>query len=649
MAKLTELLGVLPAARRPTLQPSAHAAITQPAEYKGFVAPPLRVPGGDKILSDRPIVLISAPGAVGKSALARHLAANHATALWDLSKLALGDNTFLGTLASAFGASQLGAILNDLTHGRALFVFDAFDEAELLSGWDRVEGFVQELWNYVANSTQVSAILLARTETATFLDVMLSELSPEHRRHIMVEIDFFDHSGAARFVERQLEEVYERDTHLQHPEPFRLALQGTFDVLSQTLGCDSGEPWSMPHCRSFLGYAPVLQAIAAHLSEYTNYHETLAEISNVGAIGDENALLPALMRSLTRREQVKFVEPLRERSRPSGTDLPDWDELYGETEQLRRIFYVVADLSDAKIPPDVLPTWLRDAYQEGLQAFLPNHPFLRGKDFAGPAFRDYVYAALLADREIGPLVEAWLEGIPFVPTPLFAEFYHVACGGTGAGTHAGYLYESIVGRFGLEHAALTAMVNPEMEEGSHSFAIVSDEPEATDPTFSIALTVDDSSPLTFRLRLRSAVLKVRGPVILGAPVQFELGDVELQAESLDIRTPTLSVRTYHGQQSVAIQTDSTISHDPRLKIEIKPGAELRVSWPGANKYPWSAYADDNLFAEKPDRHGALLALRRILVWFRKEDHWHPNLNLVGRSFHPKEHHLPHTEDCWQCG
>jgi len=565
----------------------------------------------------RPVVLISAPGAVGKSTLALHLGAQHATALWDLSRISLGDNTFIGTLATDFGALALGNILDGLKRGKVLFVFDAFDEAEILSGWDRVENFVREIWQYVGTAEYVAAIFLARTETAALLSALLDELGSSES-HTLLEIDYFDEVSAKRFVEVQLAKVHGSELHEQHREPFARALQSVFEVLSSTLGCDAADPWSTPLCRSFLGYAPVLQAIAAHLADYDNYHAVVAEFESASAIGSQAGILPALMASLARREQGKFVAPLRERAIAQGVAAPDWNSLYAEREQLVRTFFFVSQLDDATAVDESIPARLGEAYAEGLRAFLPNHPFLRGRDFAGPAFRDYVYATLLNDPEIGFFVEAWLEENVFVPTPLFADFYYLACGGLGLGSHAGFLYESAVARFDLQHSLLSTLVSPENGNGIHSFVIAAGDNTDVSDVLRIKLQVNSEAPLTFRQRLRSAVLNVRGPVVFASGSQFEVADVEANVQELDFRTPLLSVRSYKGGQDVSLQSETQPSQSAQLRLEVKGDAELRVKWPGAHRHPWASYFSDALFEEERDRHGAMLALRRILIWFRKD-------------------------------
>jgi hypothetical protein len=48
------------------------------------------------------VVLLSAPGAVGKSTLAKELAYASGGLLWDLSKFQVGSSTFSGTLLDAY-------------------------------------------------------------------------------------------------------------------------------------------------------------------------------------------------------------------------------------------------------------------------------------------------------------------------------------------------------------------------------------------------------------------------------------------------------------------------------------------------------------------------------------------------------------------
>ena len=368
MIKLTDLTSALPVCHQLAFSSSAHEALRRGREYEGFVAPPLRMltDSGDGFR--HPIVLISAPGAVGKSTLADHISAGRATALWDLSRIQIGDNTFIGTLAETFGAKQLQIVLDGFHKGQTLFVFDAFDEAELLSGWDRVESFVKDIWRYTHESPYIAAVFLARSETAARLDDLLTELSEGAPRHTRLEIDYFDESGARKFITRQLERVHERFQHEQHPQPFEQVLDGLFAEVSSVLGFEERDPWSVKECRSFLGYAPVLQALAKFVAPYRNLHELAMELRRSRS-QNRLGILPSILNGLVDREKEKFLNALRQKPRPDDAEEPEWDAIYNRHEQLRRIFlYIVEYDGDAYNPRADIPAWLADWYADALKS-----------------------------------------------------------------------------------------------------------------------------------------------------------------------------------------------------------------------------------------------------------------------------------------
>ncbi len=90
-------------------------------------------------------MIFSAPGAVGKTTFAKYFAYQKNSYYWDLSKLKLGDNTFIGTVADCFGHENLVEILQRLEKGEVSFFFDGFDEAEMISGLDGIYNFVVEM------------------------------------------------------------------------------------------------------------------------------------------------------------------------------------------------------------------------------------------------------------------------------------------------------------------------------------------------------------------------------------------------------------------------------------------------------------------------------------------------------------------------
>jgi len=74
-----------------------------------------------------PFVVVTAPGATGKSALSKYICKLKKAFYWNLSKAVIGDNYFIGTVSKAFGPDYLSKALSDLDRGKLGFVIDAFD------------------------------------------------------------------------------------------------------------------------------------------------------------------------------------------------------------------------------------------------------------------------------------------------------------------------------------------------------------------------------------------------------------------------------------------------------------------------------------------------------------------------------------------
>jgi hypothetical protein len=373
--------------------------------------------------------------------------------------------------------------------------------------------------------------------------------------------------------------------------------------------------WDSPIGRTFFGYAPVLQAVASVLSSITNYHEAEHRFQSFDSHHDALALLSRLIDDLLVREQAKVTNALREQL---PTLQVKWDSLYAPQEQIGRVLrHHLAD-AEALRPGAECPPEAQDAYTTALLAFVPNHPFLRDADFAGPAFREYTLAVALSRGD--DWAELLLDDAPTMLSPLFAGFYSGACGGIGKGTHATYLYESAIARYGLEAGVLSTVVAPGENQDMHELVITpEDRGSPGSEPFSIRMTVSSEQPLVFGHRLSNAYIVTPSVLILGrADANIELSNVEVSAGSLDIRASKLIVRRHATEHVVVMQAGAVSEKLSLVKVEAPDRTALVVRWPGAERFPWAPYHRDAPFAEQLNPQGAMLALRRILTWFRRD-------------------------------
>ena len=142
-------------------------------------------------------VLFSAPGATGKSALAKHIAYRFGALYWNIAKVKIGTNSFAGSILNAVGAPKYSEFIGDLNTANVLLIIDAFDEAEIVSGRRMLNSFITDISNSLTNPQIPPVFLLARTETAQYIASFCVENSIPISHY---EIGFFNEDAAKDFI-----------------------------------------------------------------------------------------------------------------------------------------------------------------------------------------------------------------------------------------------------------------------------------------------------------------------------------------------------------------------------------------------------------------------------------------------------------------
>ena len=343
-----------------------------------------------KVSSNSKFIIFSAPGASGKSALAQYLVDIYGGIYWDLSQIAIGENTFQGTLWKALKQEQLLKFWKNLSDGKGVLTLDAFDEAELISGRSGVEYFLRDV-NEVASEITVSTIFIfARTETAKFIE----KYCINHKIiYSMFEISFFAEKEAKEFVRQRFIKLGNKFTPAVSE-----CIEEQFSIIKNLLSNSNMS-------ESFLGYAPVLEALSSALDASRN------TIRMLGAIrSDTNAsakIVFGILNDLLLREQEKVVNALRERCHLQLSGYENWENVYTHDEQLVRIMEYIffRQFEESSLfTNEYIPAEVYNEYIEIVHLQLVQHPFLQnlnqnnGFDFAGPAFRDYTLSCIMCSE-----------------------------------------------------------------------------------------------------------------------------------------------------------------------------------------------------------------------------------------------------------
>lgn len=392
-------------------------------------------------------ILFSATGATGKTALAKYIASCFHALYWDLSKIKLGENSFDGTIIKALSRTGYSSFIEDLNQAKVLLTIDAFDEAEMISGRSALTSFIIDMSSVITNYTLPPIFLFARTESAQYISSVCKENDIPIKHY---EIGFFDERNAKEFIAESFRlKRKQNNNNSTITASIQSCIESYYNTVNQNI--------DVAERKTFLGYAPVLQAIANHICDTKN---TKTLLNSLNGKKECISIIFEIMTSLLKREQnEKFVSGFKMKCSKRKSNFADWDLIYTEKEQLIRLINLILfDSCDYdNYPLDFIPSELVDDYQEQLQVFLPQHPFIqmisekRGGDlnkfdFTGPAFRDYALARLFhenRDTEAELYWESYSERRGYyIPSQLFYDYYcRFGCNSIYI-THLPYVFDS---------------------------------------------------------------------------------------------------------------------------------------------------------------------------------------------------------------
>jgi hypothetical protein len=614
------------------------------ASFDSFVPPTFRQDTGD--IAHAQVIIVSAPGAVGKSTLAKELAFTCQAPLWDLAAdKPIAGHSLAGVLSDTFDDAAL-EIRQGLKNGSALLVIDALDEARIKTNEASFEAFIGDVAKLARTSQGTSFILLGRTQVAE-LTWMLLEYSDVQTA--LLEIEPFDPEIAKHYIDRRVKTrndlAWERIQ--AHRGPFEEARDAIFQLLTQTIDGQGvlGHERSVAH--DFLGYAPVLDAISELFIGETNYYDLRIRLTqNGGKLASEASERPlSLLRRIveeilereTRQKLLYNIRPELEKL-AAEVNWKSWETLYTPVEQVDRLLARIVG-AEYHRDPDTLPPKLAPEYESRLATWLPEHPFLRNDTLANVVFESYVLARSLVagTASTRALAERYIARPDYRPASLLAEFYFLFTREMGSRQvpveHLGILYDAMVSAESEAHRLRLSLDGPEsMAEGESSLEVDGEfevltwslEDGSMDvlSAWSFTCELSDDSVISFESGLREASIVVPCTVRLGSEgSEFRLGpNVTLRSSHLIMPSKTLVVeakplRRVEDDGSVTLEADLCTSN--LVERPVVRG-QLQVSWPGAEKYPWTEFNTvTTLGAFKSEHLGeAYRRFRRIVQTLR---------------------------------
>lgn len=533
-------------------------------------------------------ILFSAPGATGKSALAKHISYTRKGIYWDLPENKVAEYSFQGEIMKAVGNANVSHFIESLNMGKCFFVIDAFDEAEAGSGRTGIEFFLRDLNSETKDCKNVCAILLARTESALFIKNFFNTNGIPYLHY---EVGYFAEYNAKTYIKYNLVRYNVTITDI-----VKQCIEAQFSEIKRILMDTDTD--------SFLGYAPVLNALAA---SYDSNRNTLSLLRDTSNLNSNISLLEKILDDLLLRERDKIIKAL-------CVKIPDItsyaDTVFNKNEQLLRILGMVLFDDSALFAgiDESIPLEFHEEYLEVVNSQLPQHPFVLQKekdgeayyDFTGTAFRDFVMAYSLSLDDICDFaLEHVSNNKKYCPSQMLIEFYNIFSDGKVKGQHISLMYNSFKANAQLGDNVFLH-INGSKEDCSVEFVLGNGTKEIPPLEFEIT-DLENGIHLN---QLSNCYIDIDGKVYIGNSAgEARIYNSVINCSEIIWRSEKVSIEAYSPGECILV-TDgiSYITETmPRFEIKTDDRKNFKISCPVLDGYfKLQAYKSESGLEFNPD-------------------------------------------------
>jgi hypothetical protein len=570
------------------------------------------------------ILLVSAVGATGKTALAQQLSHDTSLPLLDLGKhKPVGAHTLTGLLTQAFDVAAIGGVFSGLASGAFGVIIDGVDEGRSKTTEKAFDAFLDDICNLCRSQSPTTFVLLGRTQVIEDCWVYLSEKGIPTG---LVTISPFTIDQGKKYID-----TFTSGATGAYPMQYASARDTILDKLSKAFAGNAEK--QTDDFLSFIGYPPVLDAIVTVLREEPNYHKLLQELAAPAGANVEVSMLNRIAQYVLLRERdlkvvPNIITPLMEEA-PDPLRQKALSDLCTVEEQCARLVAhcIGRQLTLARLGEPIFD----EQYETRVTEWLLGHPFIRGREFRNDVFEALALATLVVSKDsaYAELAEQYLtshkHSYHFVyMLDIVSSDHRIPAYAIGALFAAAMEFRSVRSNVYLRLDGPDwdgEMANREESTEVGVEVEIFLGAEGTDSqVFEFSTGVTSASRLLLGSKLGGAFVYVPCSVELGGRQELELtAPVEIAAKSLTLNASELILRTpphKEGESEVLINVGTLRSH---LHTVTTNGVALAFSLEDMTgvSYPVIGHAEKRSQAPAdPLLWQKYLRFKRILMEFR---------------------------------
>lgn len=337
-------------------------------------------------LVDAQIILVEAVGAAGKTELTKNLSFQLKCPIIDLAKTkVVAGNSLSGLLFKRMQRRDSYEFMDNIGLGKASVIIDALDEGYLKTNNQGYLDFLEDVLS-LSPKKDCPIIMLGRYNAVELAAAFFMDKGADI---VTIQIEPFILQAAKEFIDKAGNSIAKIK--------FQPIYRQTRDYILDKIGGFFKDQSSIKEHASerFIGYAPVLQSIAALFDERTNYQVLLEELKE-NDIQSVTLVVDIINRILKRDREDKVFPFVDENLLVSRSDSFKQDvksKIYTDEEQCARVLHYVMRKPFPELK--IGDTSFMSAYRECMETWVKEHPFIGKGEVSNIVFESYILALLI--------------------------------------------------------------------------------------------------------------------------------------------------------------------------------------------------------------------------------------------------------------